>query len=302
MIDILMRAACFISIIAVGYILRRVNFFKEEDFHILSKIVMKITLPAAIVTNIANKSIEPSLLLISLLGLSGGILYMVIMYVMNLNKSKEQQAFDVLNTTSYNIGNFALPFVQSFLGPAGVLCVSLFDMGNGVICLGGSYGVARIIKEGGRFDVKKIGSALLRSMPFMTYLVVVSLGLLHITIPGVVLTFSGIVGGANTFLAMLMIGVGFKLSGDREQVGQITKILVVRYSVSLILALVFFFLLPLSLEHRQALAILAFSPIGSAAPAFTADLKGDIGLASAVNSMSMLISIVCMVVVLLLVL
>ncbi|MGN1193379.1 MAG: hypothetical protein ACI4S0_11995 [Dorea sp.] len=56
------------------------------------------------------------------------------------------------------------------------------------------------------------------------------------------------------------------------------------------------------LEVRQALAILAFSPIASAAPAFTADMDGDVGLSSAVNSFSIVCSIVCIVIVLAIVL
>ena len=44
MVAVLSRAACFIGIIILGYGLRRMGFFKEEDFHVLSKIVlMKIT-------------------------------------------------------------------------------------------------------------------------------------------------------------------------------------------------------------------------------------------------------------------
>ena len=45
------------------------------------------------------------------------------------------------------------------------------------------------------------------------------------------------------------------------------------------------------MQIRQALVILAFSPIGSAVPAFTEELKGDVGLSSAVNSISMVLSI-----------
>ena len=37
--------------------------------------------------------------------------------------------------------------------------------------------------------------------------------------------------------------------------------------------------------------ILAFSPIGSAVPVFTAELKSDVGLSSAINSVSILMSI-----------
>lgn len=42
---------------------------------------------------------------------------------------------------------------------------------------------------------------------------------------------------------------------------------------------------------RQALAILFLSPVSNSAVAFTAELKGDFGLSSAINSLSMLISI-----------
>ena len=94
---------------------------------------------------------------------------------------------------------------------------------------------------------------------------------------------------------MLMIGVGFKLSGDKSQIGSIVKILSVRYAIAAVLALCFYFLLPFSVEIRQTLVILAFSPIGSAVPVFTAELKSDVGLSSAINSIAIVISIVIIV-------
>ena len=302
MAQVLMKAGCFVAIILLGYTLRKVNFFKEGDFHVLSKIVLKITLPAAVVSNLANKEIDPALLVISLLGLASGLIYIGIMYFLNLRTSRDQMAFDVLNTPGYNIGNFAMPFVQSFLGPVGTLTVSLFDVGNAFVCLGGSFGVASIIKSGGRFDIRKILAKLVRSVPFDAYVIMLVLGLLKIRVPEFITTFAAAVGGGNAFLAMLMIGVGFKLSGDRSQIGQIAKIISVRYGVAVILAFVFYNFLPFALEYRQALAVLVFSPIGSAAPAFTAEMKGDIGLASAINSVSIIISVISFVVVLALVL
>lgn len=118
------------------------------------------------------------------------------------------------------------------------------------------------------------------------------LSLIHVSLPAPVITFSGILAGANAFLAMLMMGVGFKISGDTSQKGKIVKILTVRYSISIAMAAALYFLMPLPLEYRQVLAILPLSPIASAAPAFTADMKSDFGLASAVNSISIVISIV----------
>ncbi len=303
MISVLVRAVSFVAIIVMGYTLRRIGFFKEGDFHVLSKIVLKITLPAAIVSSFADKEIEPGMLFISALGLGFGILYMGLGFLMNLRSSKEKRAFEVLNLSGYNIGNFTLPFAQSFLGSVGVVTTSLFDVGNAFVCLGGAYSIASMIQgDGDKFSVKKIVKTLMKSVPFLTYLIMIIVALLKIPLPDGIVTFAGIIGNANAFLAMLMIGVGFKLSGDRKQLGMIARILSVRYGVSLLLAFVCFFLLPLELEHRQALAILVFSPIASAAPAFTADLKGDIGLSSAVNSMSIIISICCIVALLLVIL
>ena len=69
--------------------------------------------------------------------------------------------------------------------------------------------------------------------------------------------------------------------------------------VALVLALGCFFLLPFEREARQALMILAFAPIASSVPAFTEEIKGDVGLSSAMNSLSIIISIVCIVTILL---
>ena len=46
MLDIITRAGCFVAIIVMGYILRKKKFFGKEAFDVLSKIVIKITLPA----------------------------------------------------------------------------------------------------------------------------------------------------------------------------------------------------------------------------------------------------------------
>ena len=296
MAAVLSRAVCFIGIIILGYGLRRMGFFKEEDFHVLSKIVLKITLPAAIVFSFADKEINPSMLIISLLGLSGGLVYIAAGFLMNVRASRERKAFEILNMSGYNIGNFTLPFVQSFLGPSGVVVTSLFDTGNAVVCLGGAYSAASMVKgESKGVPVVQIVKTLAKSVPFDTYLIMTILCLLGIRLPSQAVSFAGIIADGNAFMAMLMIGVGFKLSGDRSQTGTIIRILAVRYGIAAVLSAVFYFLLPMPLEYRQTLAILVFAPIASAAPAFTADLKGDIGLSSAVNSISILISICCIV-------
>lgn len=55
MLEILIRAGSFVAIIVLGYVLRRIGVFKKEDFSTLSAIVIKITLPAAIITSFAAR-------------------------------------------------------------------------------------------------------------------------------------------------------------------------------------------------------------------------------------------------------
>ena len=295
MLDILIKAGCYIAIIVMGILLRAIGFFKEEDFSVLSKIVIKITLPAVIISGAAGRELDPAMLTISLLGFGGGVIYMVIGFLLNRKADKEQQAFGILNLPGYNIGNFALPFTQSFLGATGVLVTSIFDVGNAFVCLGGSYGVASAIKEGRGFDFRRVLWALSRSVPFLAYVVTVTMNLLHIPIPGPVAECAGIAANANAFLAMLMIGVGFKLDLQWEKIGRILTVLFWRYSIATVLALAYYFLLPFDLSVRQTLVILAFAPIGSAVPGFTEELKSDVGLSCSINSLCILISIVIIV-------
>ena len=293
--EILIKAGCYVGIILLGYLLKSRGFFGPEAFGILSKVVLRITLPCAIVSNAAGRTIDASMLAIALISLVAGLIYMGFGYLLARKQDPETRAFYMLNVPGYNIGTFALPFTQNFLGPVGVLTTSLFDVGNSFICLGGTYGVARAVKDGSRLDILKVLKGPLTSIPFVTHVCMVVLNLLRLDIPGPVLTFAGIAGDANTFLSMLMLGVGFKLSGDREKLGAMVKILAARFGFAVVLALGCYYLLPFDLLVRQTLVVLMFAPIGAAIPVFTEELEGDVGLSSAINSVSIVISIVIIV-------
>ena len=298
MLDILVRAGCFVAIIVLGYLLKRFGVFKEGDFRVLATVTLKITLPASIIVSFAQMQINPSMLTITLLGFGGGVVYILAAFLLNLRSNAERRAFEVLNLPGYNIGLFAMPFVQSFLGPIGVVTTSLFDTGNAFVCLGGSYGIAASVKDGSGFSFKRIGKALITSVPFLSYIVMILLNLTGIRLPSPVLSFAEVIKNANTFMAMLMIGVGFQLSANKTQLGTILKLLLTRYAIAAALAAIFYFVLPFSLEIRKTLVLLAFSPIGSAVPAFVSEMKGDVGLSSAINSICILCSIVIMTVLL----
>jgi len=291
MADILARAACFVAIIVFGAVLRRVGFFKKEDFHLLSKIVIRITLPAVIITNFAGRELDYSLLVLILIGFLCGVVQILTACILNRRRGPVYQSFAVLNTSGVNIGNFVLPFAQGFLGPAGVMAASLFDVGNAVTCLGGAYSVAgMILEKEKRFSLRPVFRALGKSVPLITYIIACLLSVFRVRLPGPVVDLAGIIGGANAFLAMLMLGVGFQ--ADLRRIPEVLRLLLPRYLVSIGMAALCYFFLPVPAVYRPALIIPFLGSVATAAPAFTAELKGDHELASAVNSFSILISIV----------
>jgi len=291
LLNVLIKAACLVLMIVLGYTLKRVGFFKKEDFRVLSRIVLDITLPCAIITNFSSFSFELSLILLAVLGLLCNVLLAAAGWFWGRKGGPESKAFGMINCAGYNIGCFTLPYVQSFLGPTGVVAACLFDSGNAIACNGGTYGVASCVGAGGKFSFKAVGKKLITSVPFITYMIMLIMATFRIPTPGPILTFTQIVGSANSFMAMLMLGVGFELKLEKRYLSRIGTALLVRYTLSVLLALSFYFLLPFPLEVRQVAAIVAFAPVSSASVPYTGKMNGDVGLAGAINSCSIVISI-----------
>ena len=295
MLNILTKAGCYIAIIILGILLRKIGFFKESDFSVLSKIVIRVTLPAALIVNAATRELTPQLLSLALLGFGGGVIYVAAGWLSGRHDGKDSQSFHMINLSGYNIGLFAIPFTESFLGATGVMTASIFDVGNAFICLGGAYGTASAVKDGKGLDMKRILKALAVSVPFIVHIGSVIMNLLRIPFPGFVVDCAKTIANANSFLAMLMIGVGFKLELEKSKLGRVVRLLALRYLIAAALALCFWFLLPFERTVRLALVILAVSPISTAAPGFTEELRSDVGLSCSVNSLSILISIITIV-------
>jgi predicted permease len=215
-------------------------------------------------------------------------------YGMGRKKGAVVQAFNVQNYSGYNIGVFALPFILNFVGPAGVAAICLFDVGNSLFVMGGTYAIASsILHKGEKAGVGTFLKTVFSSVTMDVYLVMTIVSLAHFTIPAGVLVFTNKIAMANGFLAMLMIGIGFELHMKRSQVAQIIRILLIRLLVGSIFAVLFFHA-PFSYEVRVALVLLAFAPIPTSATAFTSKLNGDIALSSTLNSMAIVVSILMM--------
>ncbi|NRW04695.1 putative permease [Clostridium beijerinckii] len=89
--DILIKAFSFILIIAIGYSFKRIGVFGPKDYKIITKIIMNITLPCALITGFANFKMDTSMLFIILLGFLGNIIMSFVGFVLARNKDNKEK-------------------------------------------------------------------------------------------------------------------------------------------------------------------------------------------------------------------
>ena len=300
MTSVLLKAASFVFIIAFGYALKCLGFFKEGDHKFISRIILNITLPASIICGMTGFKSDPQLFWLIALGLGCSVIPLLIGYAVTLNKKDDKplRALTMVNSAGYNIGCFALPFVQTFFGTEATVFICLFDIGNSIMMTAGSYAITSTMLKTGDGEktslpgfVKKFVS----STAFDVYMIVMVLCLLKIEIPQAVGDFLRPAANANAFLAMLMLGVMLRIERSPAKLRDVGKILALRYALEVVMALLMYFCTPFPLQVRQVLAVLAFAPIGSLAPVFTERCKGDGSLSSFACSLSIFISVIIIV-------
>ena len=290
--QVLLKAGCFLFLIALGYTLKRIGFFGPQDYKIPVKIVLNITMPCSVLVSFASYKPDLSLLLVVGLGFGMNCLLLLVSYFVSRKYPRSTRAVWLNCVPSYNIGAFAMPFVQSFLSPASLVGTCLFDMGNALMCNGTTFAISKNILDGTKgLNLKRIGKTLMTSVPFLAYMILLLITLLNIPIPQQLVTFVTPMANANAFLAMLMVGMMLDLRIPKAIFKEVAGMVAIRFCASVAASLVFFFLLPLSLPIRQALAVTVFAPVGMVSTALVPSAGGDPAVAACTNSVSILICI-----------
>lgn len=293
----MVKPLSYVLLIVLGYVLKRAGFFGREDYRLMSRIMINITLPCTIVRAFSGFSRDPQMFLIVGISFVCSMLPPILMYLATPGVDTRLRAYRMINIGGYNIGCFSLPLIEAFFGGTGVVAACMFDVGNAVMMTGGAYALtSTLLKTGGetRESARDILMKFLRSAPFDTYLIVFLLMALNVQLPEAVYTLAQPAANANAFIAMLMIGMMFEPAGDRTKLTEAARELAVRYAIAAVFALACYFLTPFSLIIRQTLVVLCFAPLSSLAPIYTDRCRSDTALASFTNSVSIAVSLVAM--------
>lgn len=294
----ILEVSGFVLLIILGQVLRRMDILTPDCSKAVSTIVLNVTLPCAILRALNGVEISATFTVLILLGLLANVFTF---FLMGFTERKRLTAEDGLNRTftqlvmpGYNVGTFAMPFTASFLSPEGFLGLCLFDAGNAVMCTGGTYAV--LFREPGSLwkQFLSIVKRLFSSFAILTYLLVALLSIFSLRIPEPILHILDIPADANTFLAMLMIGMSVNLNIRMESLRTLLRLLLLRYLGSCFLAALAYWGLPFSEDIRLGIVLVLFAPLPAMGIIFSMKARLNWQLAANLNTMSVLVSVVIM--------
>ena len=312
-------------IILAGYLFKRFGLFGQKDYRVLQTAEFNIVLPGAIVYSFATNPHDISLLLISVFAFLFAFIPVVFIFLATRKRNVTDRAFLMLNGAGFNLGCFSFPVVQSFWGAGAVVPAAMFDIGNCVMVAAGTNVMTQTllhIQPGKTLDEQYQGHApvlpytkpkdrdarrlarhaLLRnvakgffgSIPFDTYLVMIVLMLANVKIPAAVATFVEPLANANSFVAMLMVGMLMDLPAGRDDVMKLLKIIGLRLPFGLLFAVCAWFVLPFGANVREAVVMCCLAPIAVFSTLFTDEVLGNAKLAGFSLSVSAIIGLVMM--------
>ncbi len=257
------------TIIAIGYILKKLKIISEENGKTIAKVVFNVTLPALILNVIVSIEITPSLGLITLISLIYCIPILLLAFILFKNYPREIKGLIFMAVIGFNVGHFAYPLIEGIWNEEGLKYIAMFDIGNAIVIFVICYILGLIYSPKNDFQDKKelaktILLKLLKSAPLMSYFIALILNFLNIQFPLFVSDLLDILSRANMALTLLLLGIFLNFKFERSQWKNIIKVLVIRYSFGLGIGLILFFVLPFDQLYRGILTIALILPIGLA--------------------------------------
>lgn len=295
MSDASLNAISVLLIIALAYFFKRLHFLSIDTAKNLSFVVMYLTLPCAILTSANGMTFDVSLL--GILALSATVNCFLLIIAFFFSHGPKQRMFSMINITCFNIGNFIIPFMQHTMSPRAFLALCMFDVINALFCFGGSYSIALFFNRKyfpeQKVNIRSILKEMSKSMSFHVYAFVLVLAAYGVTIPEPIIYPCKIIGGANTVLCFMIIGIALSFNITWEQFKNVLHSWIIRYVCCAFMAVVVWFCVPYDAEVRIIIMIILVAPMASIAPIITMRALPEYAEEAAdLNTISILTSIV----------
>ena len=289
MTDILFNTFTYIFIIGIGYFLKKLCVLPKEAGDILAKIVVNLTLPAMLLSASNGLNMDGSMIVYLFLGLFCNAFMLAVSYFLTKKNTPVLRGAAAMSCAGVDVGNFVLPFVVKFFPGPGVVMLNSFNIGNTVMNNGFDFVFASKLAAGKeKFGVKEMAKKLFSSVTFDTYLLIIFLNCTGLALPGRVMQVVDVIGSANLFIVMLMIGL--KLAGGKqdttdEEAHVLKRIFFARFAGAACLTALTW-LLPIPTLGKVIAALAYFGPPTTASNAYARKLGYTGTLSARMNILS----------------
>jgi predicted permease len=208
----------------IGYVLKKINFFKTSHADLFLKMVFYIAMPGLIFSSFDQLVLESNLLALPFFAVVIVLLNFIFSYYLGQKLKLNRETFGtfVLGASILNTG-FCLPFVSAILGEEGVSRLIIFDLGNVFLVITLLYYFA--CKMGSNdYSSKTVVKKFLTSTPLMALIISILLNISDNHLPEFLLELSEMTGKMVIPLIMFALGIYFN-----------PKIILIKFSTMAIL-------------------------------------------------------------------
>lgn len=288
-----LKLVTYLIIIAFGYGLKELKIFKRENRPVLANLSVYLTLPCALIAGFQNFEFESSLIVMVAFGFFVNIVLVLLSKLFSRKKDDKTKAMYLLTCSSFNIGSFVLPVVTGVFDDKWITYPIMFDVGNSVYSMGVNNALAehQVHSKNG-FDIKKFIKTVFTSIPYLVYLVMLTLYFLNIKLSDSFYSITSTIGSANIVIVMFMFGIMLDFSIDKSNLKEAIKLIVIRYLLVLLLSFIIYQIPILDINIKKIILVILLSPMSSLVSIYCANLGCEESIYSFVTSTSILISIV----------
>ncbi|XQY90136.1 AEC family transporter [Metabacillus sp. HB246100] len=281
-----------IMIIAIGYGLKRSNFIKEKDGEGLSRLLFNLTLPCLLIVTFNGITIQSSLFVLIIAGFVYGLIIASVGFLFFRKSPRKIKGMVRMMLPGLNIGLFAYPLVEVIFGHEGITYFAMFDVGNAFIIFGLSYFIASFYSEVEevKLEAKTILVKMSKSVPLMTYLLVLILSIIGIRLPQPIIDVSEIISKANMPLSLLLLGIFLTFTFEKSNLKLMGHYLIVRYVVALVFGLACYLLLPFNEMVRVTIVLGVLLPASVSVLTYSVEFKYDKRFVGTLSNLTMVIS------------
>jgi predicted permease len=282
-----------ISLVVVGFLLKKIGVIKPEDGSLLSRLILTVTLPAVIFISVSQANVDPlSLGLLALYSLLIAISLRILSGTIAkwLKVDRTIAGVIILGSMVMNLGTFLFPIIQTAYGPEGASRLAAFDIGNSLMASAYGFYLASCYGNktpcGYMNSIKKVAT-----LPILWALIIgLIINLTRIDLPTFLIKMLTPVSKANTPLAMIALGVFVNFNFPKWKLMLLTVFL--RMGIGFLLGQAIVLIFNLQGLDRVIVTLGAAVPIGMV-PLVYADSEGlDTEFAAACISLSIIVGVI----------